>query len=308
MPIQAAFGNGSLRSFGVNVSPKKRIGANVAVTYLILAGGGGSSWQAAGASGGGGAGGLITGVQNTSGGVRLSVVVGAGGTGYQNGSNSSVTRYTLDEGVWTNIESAGGGGGGIELGDPSAPQAALPGGSGGGGGGRRRFPLGGPAARSGPGAAGYTPQGNNGGNGGAAGQGASGGGGGAGGAGGNASGDTVGGNGGAAYASPISGTPVNYGGGGAGGCQQNGGSATQGAQASPGGAVNNPAAAYGGGGAGGILDSYTPGVQLSGGSGVVIFRSVAKATYTEGNPTETQVGSEWVYTFTGSGVISIGSI
>jgi len=126
MPIQAAFGNGSLRSFGVNVSPKKRIGANVAVTYLILAGGGGSSWQAAGASGGGGAGGLITGVQNTSGGVRLSVVVGAGGTGYQNGSNSSVTRYTLDEGVWTNIESAGGGGGGIELGDPSAPQAALP--------------------------------------------------------------------------------------------------------------------------------------------------------------------------------------
>ena len=72
MPTIAAFGNGSFRTYGINVSSKKRFGANIAVQYLVLAGGGGSSgsWNSApgnvGCGGAGGAGGLRLGTQNTS--------------------------------------------------------------------------------------------------------------------------------------------------------------------------------------------------------------------------------------------------
>ena len=310
MPFQATFGNASLKSFGLGAT-RRRIGANVAVQYLVVAGGGGSytaPFQINGVSGGGGAGGFKTGTLNTSGGVRLSVIVGSGGSGWTSGSNSSVLRARADEGVWSNVISDGGGNGGVG-GNPGGSGPAFPtitegvGGSGGGGHAQPQWNgvLGG--------APGLPPQGNNGGGGAAnsVDRAAAGGGGGAGGAGGAGVYDNpwAGGAGGTALASTITGTPVNYSGGGAAGSQ----TGPNGATAAPGGAVNSSAPANGGGGAGGLdTPTATGPSNLSGGSGIVILRSSARASNTVGSPTETQVSGDWVYQFTGSGEIVIGTV
>ncbi len=306
MPFQASFGNASLRTFGLGAT-RRRIGANVAVQYLVVAGGGGTydaGIASFGRCGGGGAGGLRTGTIDTSGGVRLSVIVGAGGAGCSPGSNSSITA---GEGVWSNVISDGGGNGGM-IGNPGGSGPGYPsigerpGGSGGGSAATEQwFGVVG-------GAAGYPPQGNSGGGGAAAPSGinsAGGGGGGAGGAGQSGSFPGMrGGNGGSGLASPISGTPVNYAAGGAaGGAPGGNGTAT-----APGGAVNSPAPANGGGGGGGMsMPNGTLPNNLNGGSGIVIVRSVARASNTVGSPTETQVGSDWVYQFTNSGEVVIGT-
>lgn len=310
MPFQATFGNASLKSFGLGAT-RRRIGANVAVQYLVVAGGGGSytaPFQMSGLSGGGGAGGFRTGTLNTSGGVRLSVAVGAGGSGWTSGSNSSVLRARAEEGVWSNVTSDGGGNGGVG-GNPGGIGPAFPnipespGGSGGGGHAQSQW-----NGIQG-GAVGYPPQGNNGGGGAAnsVDRAAAGGGGGAGGAGGAGVYDNpwAGGAGGTALASTITGTPVNYSGGGAGGS----GTGPNGATAAPGGAVNSSAPANGGGGAGGLDSPNGIGPSnLNGGSGIVILRSSARASNTVGSPTETQVSGDWLYQFTSSGEIVIGTV
>lgn len=304
MPIQAGFGNGSLRAFGLGAT-KRRIGANVAVQYLVLAGGGGSYTAplvSFGRTGGGGAGGLRLGTINTSGGSRLTVTVGAGGSGCVPGSNSSVIA---SEGVWSNVVSDGGGNG-LMFGNPGGNGPAfstIDGNSGGSGGGYGATPQWNGIVGSGS-FKGYPPQGNDGGGGSAASAGDNAGSGGGGGAGGKGGDGTYpgfrGGAGGAALASSITGTPINYAGGGAGA-----GSGGSGPTSSPGGAVNSSAPANGGGGAGGGPGSGPS--NLNGGSGVVILRSVAKASEIIGSPTETQVGGDWVYRFTGSGEIVIGT-
>jgi hypothetical protein len=306
MPIQAGFGSGSLRSFGLSSVTKRRFGSNVAVQYLVVAGGGGSTWSTPGTSGAGGAGGLQTGTQNTVGAARLFIQIGAGGTGWSNGTNSSVTSV---EGVWSNVTADGGGAGGYHIGSDN--YTANTGGSGGGGTGTRRTIF--ISGYSQPGAVGYSPQGNAGGNGfGGPGGSSGGGGGGAGGAGGNASetpGTVYGGAAGASFASSITGTSVNYSGGGAGAATPSGGApaSVQGTASSPGASIESNASDNGGGGAGGIRDTAPAGISYSGGSGVVVLRSIARASNTVGSPTETKVGNEWIYTFIGSGEIVLGS-
>jgi hypothetical protein len=64
----------------------------------------------------------------------------------------------------------------------------------------------------------------------------------------------------------------------------------------------------GGGGAGGYSPSAVYGTSGSGGSGIVIVRypeSFAAATSTTGSPTITVTGGFRIYTFTGSGSITI---
>jgi len=97
------------------------VGATYSINYLIVAGGGGGA-GAGTYTGGGGAGGLITGVlPAVNPGTPYTVVVGAGGTLNNAGSNSSVFGFTA----------VGGGVGGSS--SPSATGGS--GGSGGGGGG-----------------------------------------------------------------------------------------------------------------------------------------------------------------------------
>ena len=100
------------RGLSVNsFSNTKRLGANVAIQYLVVAGGGGSyfsGYTSSGRQGGGGAGGYRTGTLDQSGGSRLTVLIGAGGSGASPGSNSSITA---GEGVWSNVISDGGGNG-----------------------------------------------------------------------------------------------------------------------------------------------------------------------------------------------------
>jgi hypothetical protein len=304
MPFLTTSGAASFRTYGLTPT-RRSIGANIAVQYLVVAGGGGSytaPFQMRGVSGGGGAGGFRTGTLNTSGGVRLSVAVGAGGSGWTSGSNSSVLRARADEGVWSNVISDGGGNGGVG-GNPGGSGPAFPtitesvGGSGGGGHAQPQWNgvLGG--------ASGLPPQGNNGGGGAAnsVDKAAAGSNGGAG----VYDNPWAGGAGGAALASPITGTPVNYAGGGAAGSY----SGPNGATAAPGGAVNSSAPSNGGGGAGGLDSPNGIGPSnLNGGSGIVILRSSARASNTVGSPTETQVSGDWVYEFTSSGEIVIGTV
>jgi len=292
MPILSAV---ITRGLSVN-NFRKKIYGNVAVQYLVVAGGGGSGYYFSGIGGGGGAGGLRTGTQNTIEAARLLIVVGAGGLD-ANGSNSSVISIDGSR-VWSNVISDGGGQGGRNKGFYGGSSIAGQSGGSGGGGGAEQGSGGGNAGL------GYTPQGNNGGGGygNAAGRG-SGGGGGAGGAGTNGftvPGVWTGGDAGAALASSITGTPVNYAGGG-----QGVGTNVNGASATPGGLGNQSASANGGGGAGG---NSTAGSDFAGGSGIVILRCIARASNIVGGATETQVGNDWIYSFTGSGEIVLGAI
>ena len=291
MPFQATFGNASLKSFGLGAT-RRRIGAPISVQYLVVAGGGGSNQSWGGQGGAGGAGGLRTGTTNTSGGIRMSIMVGGGAVWPDNGGNSSITAT---EGVWTNVSCWGGGSGGADASLYGPLYEARPGGSGGGG---RTYKN----VFGGNGAAGTPGEGNDGGGGLSYGSvDCTGGGGGAGGAGGTGSAPpgvpAIGGSAGAAYTSSISGTPADYAGGGQGSGN------SLGSSAAPGGLAGQSAPANGGGGAG-ACGSGT----LSGGSGIVILRSVVRASNTVGSPTETQVGNEWIYTFTGSGQIVIGTV
>lgn len=274
------------------------------IEYLVLAGGGGS-YDGSGQfiyenGGGGGGGGLRTGLAFPAVGAVLQVTVGGGGSGSSSGSNSSITFN--NPAVWSNVVCDGGGRGGF-FGHPGvigngSLRSALPGGSGGGGYAQPQW-----NGVSATGAVGFPPQGNDGGGGSATSSGsnsASGGGGGAGGAGGSGGFPSlVGGAGGVGISSAITGSVVTYGAGGAGT-----GTNGVGTQNAPGGAVNAPAPANRGGGAGGCNGGAVGPVALTGGSGIVIFKSVIRASSTTGSATETNLGSSWLYQFTGSGTIT----
>jgi hypothetical protein len=259
------------------------------IDFLVIAGGGGGGSTYVG--GGGGAGGYRTSTQTVaiSGGVSISVTVGAGGTNtFQNrggiGGDSSISGTGL-----TTITSAGGGGGGVNTNLPG-----LNGGSGGGG-------CPGPSA----GGSGNTPstspsQGNDGGD--ASLSGGSGGGGGSGAVGQDGQG-SGGGNGGAGTASSITGSSVTRAGGGGGIAV--GGSAGLGSAGGGDGSLGQGGDATANTGSGGGGSERNSGTVRggNGGSGIVIL-SVPTANYsgtTTGSPTVTTSGVNTIMQFTGSG-------
>ena len=223
------------------------------VEYLVVAGGGAGGQGSGGGAGGGGAGGFRTGTNYAvSGGVSITVTVGAGGAATIGAGPSGHGG----DSVFGTITSIGGGGSG-------SGNAPATGGSGGGGGEYTNL----------PGAAGTVNQGNAGGSTSATGVAA--GGGGAGGAGGNSSGSVVGA-GGIGLSSDISGTATYYAGGG--GASGNGlpgsaggqGGGGHGGPGSGGSGTPTSGAANTGGGGGG---TYQTGAgTLTGGSGIVIVR------------------------------------
>ena len=278
MPIQAGFGNGSFRTYGLT----KRAGLDRpgSIEYLIIAGGG------AGGSdngGGGGAGGILQGVGHLIKAGRYVVTVGAGGNGALNSNGGNGTNS-----VFSSLTAIGGGGG---AGVGVSPFAFYGMSGGSGGGGTNQQTPGVQYAGSG------TPgQGNNGGEGfSSAPSYISGGGGGTGSAGGygyNA-------NGGIGIFSTLSGSNTAYGGGGGGGTEGGAGQGFAGAgyasygspkstvspfgiaEGTPfgGGDGNTPATQTvafagvpntgGGGGGVGAQPSFT---GANGGSGIVILR------------------------------------
>jgi hypothetical protein len=267
--------------------------------YLVIAGGGGGGSRH---SGGGGAGGYRSSVigaasgggasaeavMSVSLGSTYTVTIGGGGAGNPNGgsgqSGSSGGSSSLGS-----ITSTGGGFGGGNF---------VTGGNGGSGGG-----------------GGYCPSGGEGGNG-TSGQGYSGswgcsdydggGGGGAGGGGGN----NVSRAGGSGVSSPITGSSVTRAGGGGGGSWSAGGGAggaggggNGGSGAGSNATANTGSGGGGGGGSGG--NGYGGG---NGASGLVVVRwsnSFNAATSTTGSPTYSNTGGYHIYTFTGSGSITI---
>ncbi|MFI3197512.1 MAG: hypothetical protein QX196_04230, partial [Methylococcaceae bacterium] len=253
------------------------------VEYLVVAGGGGGG----GVNGGGaGAGGFLTATGfAVAAGSAITVTVGAGGTGSSAGNTAAGGNGSSS--VFSTITAAGGGGGASQSG------AGNNGGSGGGCGGAG-LPIG----------SGTVGQGNAGGTGftGSSATQVGGGGGGASAVGSNAA-STVAGNGGAGTASSISGSSVTYAGGGGGG---SGGSSTSGSGGAGGGGNGGVAGtANTGGGAG--TQKNGSGVQVNGGSGIVIIRyadTYPAAASTTGSPTVTVAGGYRVYKWTGSGTIT----
>jgi hypothetical protein len=237
------------------------------INYLMVAGGGGAAditgVQGSG-QGGGGAGGLTTGNITALPSTVYTIVIGAGGSPQNTGTNSYIS------GVQT-VYGGGGGNGGA-------------GGSGGGGVGSQ---LGGGVVAAG--------QGNAGGNGNAF-WGSGGGGGGAGAAG-LPGGANVGGNGGAGSSNTLTGTTVYYAGGGSGSGpypDENPGTGGVGGGGTNGG--NGVVNTGGGGGAARAAGG-------NGGSGIIVL-SMPTASYTgtiTGLPTVTTVGSNTVLQFTQSG-------
>jgi hypothetical protein len=284
------------------------------IDFLVVAGGGGGG-GGIGASydlptGAGGAGGFRTSTQTVSGGTVITVTVGDGGSGINNGfavrGNPGSDSSISGSGLTTITSAGGGGGGGTQNSYNSSIHNGGTGGSGGGGGTSETTAP--------PGGAGNTPstspsQGNNGGNGGVnnpSGQRAGGGGGGAS-AVGSANSGTSGGNGGNGSASSITGSSVTYAGGGGGGAGNapNGTAGTGGTGGGGnGGAVNGNGSAGTanlGGGGGGRGNGSTHGGN--GGKGVVIL-SMPLSSFsgtTTGSPTESTSGSNKILTFTGSG-------
>ena len=286
-------------------SISKAVDSNpIPTSYLVIAGGGGTYSDGANdvASGGGGAGGYINSyasessgdssstasVINLESGLTYTITVGSGGSGNNEGNNSTITQ-----GLTTLVEATGGGAG-------TQTVANTNGGSGGG----QTF-VGENGQTRGPGT-GVNFQGGDGGNSfqnnsttyGA------GGGGGASGNGGNATTSAVG-DGANGLSSSITGSAVTRGGGG-GGASRNYGSAGSGGTGGGGNGVNGTVSAGGngtantGGGAGGSFGRTT---GATGGSGIVILR-LATALYsgtTTGSPTVTTDGSDTILQFTGSG-------
>ena len=240
------------------------VAAGVSVyDVLVVAGGGGGNSQTPnpahrGGSGGGGAGGLIfmPDYPVTAGGT-ITVTVGDGGNGQQQGQDS-VFGAPGDPGfspTSTVLTAKGGGYGGDAYANPGAHQNGRPGGSGGGSGGAA---IGTATQPTQPGNSGAYGFGNNGGQGSPGNAGA---GGGAGGVGGDNNG--VGGVG-KSYTIADGTTPVTYAGGGGGGPSGAGGPGGGGAAPMGAGTANR------GGGAGG--SNSTGQGTAAGGKGIVIVR------------------------------------
>ena len=281
------------------------------VTYLMVAGGGGGGGNGPGwnGCGGGGAGGLITGTVGVVAGTQYTVTVGAGGSAGVGGQDPA-TQNGGNTTLFGGTALGGGGGGNYEGSSPGGTYAfGAPGGS---GGGAKQGAGGSNPAGSGTPGQGYP--------GGASSNsvGSGGGGGGAGAAG--QSGTAVsgppyaGGYGGVGVASTVSGSPVYYAGGGGGGTYNNGAGpgASGGAGGNGGGGQGSPSSGGGsaagttntGGGGGG--NGSNPSNGSAGGSGVVIisYPTSYKLATTSGTVTQTSVGGNYIFTFTGSGTIT----
>ena len=281
------------------------------VDYLVVAGGGAGSQ----AWGGGGAGGLLTNSNfDLLSSTAYTITVGAGGAGQPSSpvtnSNRGADSSIAGTGITTILAIGGGGGDGYN----ASSTAATNGGSGGGGahvganGGNNGGTFGQYSLQ--PGGLGTAGQGNNGGDGRSV-QNFGGGGGGGAGADGADGTHSHGGVGGVGIQSSITGSAVYYAGGGGGGGYSSiaigvgglggGGDGSRSPQWSvPGDGTANT----GGGGGGAYSDVSANNASASGGSGVVIIRTLATASATTGSPTVTTDGSYNIYTYTGSGSIT----
>ena len=254
------------------------------VNYLIVAAGGsGGNTSGGGGSGGGGAGDVEHGTTVCTVGALLTVTVGTGALG-ANGGNSS----------FNSITAIGGGLGGTSFGSN--------GNNGGSGGGSAQG-----------GTTGGTASGSNahaGGNSGGTNYNSAPGGGGAGAVGGSISGD-YGGAGGVGISNSITGTAVVYGdGGGGGGYTGSGGVGGTGNGGHGGNAGGNATAAVPNTGSGGGGIGSNGAVATKGADGIVVITypsSIGVAISVSGGYTLTTVGSNYVYTFTSSGTISLPS-
>jgi hypothetical protein len=316
-PIFTSVGAGSIRTYGLIRRSAVPIPVIPVITnsvqYLLVAGGGGAG---GGTGGGGGGGGLMIGVFNVSTQNVYNVAVGAGGSAGlgdgANGGRGGVSYFGINRS--NNSFTVIGGGAGIH--DSRTSPVNCNGGSGGGGG------YNSPAVGASPGGIvqpGSTPRGTNIGNNGGSSSSqppffAGAGGGGANGAGGGAfSSNPQGGTGGAAFFTAISGSNTAYSGGGGGGTNNlvaRGGSngATGGNSTNDQTGTNGFTNRGGGAGAAGTNSGTSGG---GGGSGIVILRwpissNLGNATLTTGSPTYTEVSTDRVYTFTGSGTIRWG--
>jgi len=265
---------------------------SIPIEYLVVAGGGaGGMTPTQGYGAGGGAGGLLQ-SSNSSifGSSTYTVTVGSGGTSANypgtaptNGANSSIT------GLGLSVTSVGGGTG------PKTSASDLNGFNGGsGGGGGVSNGIGGKGIYPGSTFIDAPRQGYNGGNATSTMGGAGGGAGAAGGSGSAAAG-------GVGVSANITGSSVFYAGGGGGGSSGAGGNGGGGSV----GGTNNGTVNTGGGGSG---SAGAGGVSGSGGSGIVVIRysdSYANASSTTGSPTLTISGGYRIYTFTGSGSITV---
>ena len=283
----------------VTTTTNVTLGTPLAVEYLVVAGGGGGGGGSNGgtAGGGGGGGGLRTATGFVvTGGTPITVTVGAGGTGSDNGTGQNGFNS-----VFSTITSLGGGGGGGWISGGGGYTNANSGGAGGG------------ASFSGAIGAGTANQGNAGGIGGFTGAAGGTGGGLAGGGGGANGSGSVGGAGGAGGASSISGSSVTYagGGGGSGGSNPIGGAGGAGGGGAgtngSGGTATAGTENFGGGGGG----SYV-GTGGAGGKGVVIIRYADTndpATSTVGLAAGYPVvaGGYKIYKWTSSGSITFPS-
>jgi hypothetical protein len=283
------------------------ISSATSVSYLVVAsggGGGGTAETPAGA--GGGAGGYLTGTLAVTPGSALTITIGAGGTA---GSGLASKGGTGSNSVFSSITALGGGGGGSYASNPG-----LPGGSGGGA-----------AWPTTPGGSGTVGQGNAGGGASGSGQG-SGGGGGASAVGASVTGE-VGAAGGAGSASSLTGTSVTYAGGGGGGGGIGGGTGPNlgGAGGAGGGGAGgtartsaagsgtngtagtvNTGGGGGGGGGSGSPGPYAPTSGGIGGTGIVVisYSNLYKLATATGTYTQTNVGGNYIFTFTASGTIT----
>jgi hypothetical protein len=274
----------------------------VTVDYLVVAGGG-----SGGTLGGGGGGGFRQFTNQTlNKGQVYTVTVGTGQAGYSVANN--VGKSGLDSSFNSHTSAGGGGGGG------GATKNGVNGGSGGGAG----FDVTGGTIGNGNTPSTSPSQGNNGGlgNGNAGGtQFAGGGGGGAGGVGADAPGIASGGNGGNGSTSDYAGSSTTYAAGGGGGAYLGGGTGTNGTgttDVSGNGGKNgtnatNGSANRGGGGGGAGLNSSgnIQGANGTGGSGVVIIRSLIDITNPAHYPGGTRSigGGYFIFTFNGDGSI-----
>lgn len=261
--------------------------------YLVVAGGGSGGRNT---GGGGGAGGLLTGVVPVVKGVTYTMTVGAGGSSWSSGANSSIT------GANVSIITVGGGRGGSIYAYCPPCLSFASGQSGGSGGGAARYGL--------PGQ-GIQGQGFKGGkNGYDNGYDTAGSGGGAateGGIGDCGVGASWGGQG---LSLTISGTLKSYASGGTGAGYGFSSSFQYPALPGGGGAAaictaTNGSTNTGGGGGGAVSGSVT---QSSGGSGIIIVRypsSYSAAASTTGSPTVSTTGGYRIYSFTGTGTITI---
>lgn len=264
--------------------------STTSIDYLVVAGGGGGGGSAGDGwnAGGGGAGGMVsgTGLAITPG-TLYTVTVGAGGgagTSVSTNTGSGTTQGSDGGGssIGALVTTVGGGGGGASSGAGSAGSKTI--GRNGGSGGGAGVNFGGSTP---PGGSATSGQGNAGGSGSTTGNGW-----GAGGGGKSAAGtsNTVGGGGGSGAASSITGTSVTYAAGGSTG-------------------VPSPSNATANTGNGGNSSACPAGVAVpsaNGGSGIVVVKypNTFKAAIASGSFTYTVVGTENVYTFTGSGTIT----